>query len=167
MQITIEKTTGGYRLESMLHLATPLPELFLFFADAGNLEELTPPWLNFTIETPAPIEMQAGALIDYRLKVRGLPLRWQTEITAWEPPYRFQDEQKKGPYRLWRHEHLFRETAAGTMALDIVDYALPGGALATPVHALVVGPDVRKIFEYRQQRLLQRFGQAKLEAHVA
>src|SRR5579871_5848818 len=87
-------------------LPRPLEEVFPFFADAGNLPILTPPWLHFHILTTRPIEMRRGALIDYRLRIHGLPIRWQSEIVEWDPPHRFVDEQRRGPYRLWHHEHV-------------------------------------------------------------
>ena len=119
--------THEFRCE--LWLPRPLGEVFSFFADAGNLELLTPPQLNFHILTPRPLEMRVGLLIDYRLRERGIPLRWRSEITAWEPPHRFVDEERRGPYRLWQHEHLFEERDGGTVAIDRVRYAVPGGAL--------------------------------------
>ena len=140
--------TNEFRCE--LWLPRPLGEVFSFFADAGNLELLTPPQLNFNILTPRPLEMRVGLLIDYRLGVRGIPLRWQSEITAWEPPHRFVDEQRRGPYRLWRHEHLFEERDGGTVAIDRVRYAVPGGAL---INWLLVRHDVARIFAYRTEKL--------------
>jgi ligand-binding SRPBCC domain-containing protein len=94
----------GNRLTTEIRLPTPLVDVFEFFSDAYNLEEITPPWLHFSVQTPAPIEMKRGALIDYRLRLHGIPIHWRTEITAWEPPFRFVDEQLRGPYRYWRHE---------------------------------------------------------------
>jgi ligand-binding SRPBCC domain-containing protein len=136
----------------------PRSEVFAFFTDAANLQELTPPFLNFEILTPRPIEMHPGALIDYRLRLWGIPLRWRTEITAWEPPRRFVDEQTRGPYRLWIHEHTFEEDGDGTLCGDFVRYAVPFGALA---NWLVVARDVRKIFAYREKRLREIFGDTK------
>jgi ligand-binding SRPBCC domain-containing protein len=130
-------------------------EVFAFFADAGNLQELTPPWLRFEILTPRPIEMGPGTLIDYRLHLRFIPVRWRTRITVWEPPHRFLDEQLRGPYRLWLHEHTFEEDGDGTLCGDFVRYAVPFGALA---NRLVVARDVRKIFAYRERRLREIFG---------
>lgn len=136
-------------------------ELFAFFSDAGNLEELTPPWLRFEVLSP-PVDMREGTRIDYRLKLRGLPVRWTSEITVWQPPERFVDEQVRGPYRRWRHEHRFEERGEGTTVVDHVRYAVPGGPLLErPVQHFLVGPDVERIFDYRQRRLEELFGQAR------
>ncbi|MBX9678647.1 MAG: SRPBCC family protein [Gemmataceae bacterium] len=134
-------------------LPRPIDEVFPFFADAGNLDAITPPWLHFHIVTPRPIDMKAGALIDYKLRVRGIPITWRTEITHWEPPYRFVDRQLKGPYRQWIHEHTFEEKDGGTIIRDKIDYAAPGWLLEPIIHGLFVGPDVRKIFAYRQEKI--------------
>lgn len=145
-----------WELRASLRLPRPRPEVFAFFADAGNLEALTPPWLGFHILTPQPIEMRPGALIEYRLRVHGFPVRWQTEITAWEPPGRFVDEQRRGPYRQWIHEHTFEEAPGGnTIVRDRVRYRVPFGRLA---NWLVVERDARTIFAYRTQALLRKFG---------
>jgi ligand-binding SRPBCC domain-containing protein len=144
-------------LEREQLLARPLAEVFPFFADARNLQRLTPPLLDFQILTPVPTEMRPGALIDYRLRVHGVPLRWRTEITAWEPPHRFEDTQRRGPYRLWVHEHTFEEREGRTLAKDRVRYAIAGGEL---VHRLLVAPDLKRIFDYRAARLAELFGVA-------
>ncbi len=128
----------------------PIVKVFAFFADAQNLETLTPPWLRFEIETPCPIEMRRGALIRYRLRLHGIPLRWLTGITAWEPPHRFVDEQIRGPYRFWRHEHTFHGREGGTLVRDRVEYGVAGGRL---VQKFLVSRDLRRIFEYRRRRL--------------
>ena len=125
-------------------------ELFRFFSDAHNLAKITPPWLNFQMLTPAPIEMQVGTLIDYRLKLRGIPLRWQSEITVWNPPYLFVDEQRRGPYRRWIHRHTFVPVPDGTLIKDEVEYAVLGGSL---VQKFFVAPDIEKIFAYRSTKL--------------
>jgi ligand-binding SRPBCC domain-containing protein len=128
-----------------------MEETFSFFADAVNLESITPPWLSFTVLglTPAgPIAK--GTLIDYRLRIRGAPVLWQSEITAWEPPLRFVDEQRRGPYRSWRHEHSFESLGVSTLVRDSVTYETPGGRL---VDRFLVRPDLERIFLYRQQRL--------------
>ncbi|MDB6151038.1 MAG: cyclase/dehydrase [Chthoniobacter sp.] len=139
-------------------LPIPRDELFSFFADAANLEALTPPWLKFSIITPVPIAMRPGALIDYRLRVRGVPLRWRTEITAWEPPVRFVDEQIRGPFRRWIHEHRFEPRDGGTLAVDRLRYAVPGGAL---INWLIVRHDVARIFAFRTAKLRERFAAAR------
>lgn len=143
-----------YRLDTELWLPKPRLEVFPFFADAANLQRITPNWLSFEILTPKPIPMHVGAKIDYRLRVRGLPIRWQSEITAWEPPYRFIDEQRRGPYRIWKHEHRFEEKDGGTLCTDHIQYAVWGGAL---VNRLFVRRDVARIFEFRQVALKQIF----------
>jgi ligand-binding SRPBCC domain-containing protein len=137
-------------LETELWLPRPREEVFAFFADAVNLELITPPWLRFQILSPLPIAMRQGALIDYRLRLRGVPLGWQTQISVWEPPLRFVDAQLRGPYRRWVHEHLFEESDGGTLCRDRVEYAVPGGWL---VERLLVRPDLDRIFAYRRERL--------------
>ncbi|MFN8548538.1 MAG: SRPBCC family protein [Candidatus Eisenbacteria bacterium] len=132
-----------------------LEEVFGFFADAGNLEAITPPWLRFRILTPLPIEMRVGALIDYRLSLHGVPIRWRTEITSWEPPHRFVDEQRRGPYRFWRHEHAFEAEAGVVRVRDRVQYAHLGGPL---LQALLIEPDLRRIFDYRMEVIASRLG---------
>jgi ligand-binding SRPBCC domain-containing protein len=141
---------------SKIWLRRPLEEVFAFFADAGNLQALTPDWLDFSVVTPAPILMRGGTLIDYRLRLRGFPIRWQSEITAWEPPRRFVDEQRRGPYRLWIHEHCFEARDGGTLVSDFVRYAAPGGWL---VEWLFVRQDLERIFQFRRERLLTLFDQ--------
>lgn len=148
---------GAYRLTTELVVPRERGEVFDFFGDALNLESITPPWLHFHVLTPRPIAMHAGALIDYRLRLHGVPLRWRTKITAWEPCERFVDEQLVGPYRFWRHEHTFTEVAGGTLVRDQVDYAVPGGAF---LHWLLVRRDVAKIFAYRRQVLQHHFARA-------
>jgi ligand-binding SRPBCC domain-containing protein len=106
-----------------------------------------------------PPEMGAGTVIDYRLRLHGIPLRWRSEITVWEPPRRFVDVQRRGPYRLWEHEHLFLPKDGGTLVQDRVRYAVPGGSLLAPlVDRLLVRPDLERIFAYRRQRLKEIFG---------
>lgn len=145
---------AAFTLTSEQWLPRPLPEVFAFFADAGNLDALTPDWLRFEILTPRPIGMKVGALIDYRLRLRGLPIRWQSEISDWSPPHRFVDEQRRGPYRLWHHTHTFAERDGGTVVSDVVRYDVPGGTL---VNTLFVKRDLQKIFAYRQHKLAELF----------
>jgi hypothetical protein len=141
--------------ETSLWLPAPRARVFPFFAEARNLQILTPPWLNFQILTPGEITMRPGALIDYQLRIHGWPVRWRTEITAWEPPFRFEDQQRRGPYRQWIHTHTFTEENGGTRCDDRVVYAVPGGAL---VNRLFVRRDVEKIFAFRAAALQQQFG---------
>lgn len=131
----------------------PLPqaEVFEFFADAANLEALAafPDW------PPLPISMQPGCLIEYSLRLHGIPFQWTTEITQWQPPVRFEDSQRRGPYRLWRHQHIFESRDGGTQMEDRVTYDVPGGRL---IHRLFVRNDLRRIFEYRQVQLPRLLG---------
>jgi ligand-binding SRPBCC domain-containing protein len=143
--------------QTELWLPLPPEKLFPFFADAANLDAITPPWLYFQIVTPPPIVMGEGALIDYRLRVRGVPLRWRTRINVWQPPHRFVDEQLRGPYRRWIHTHTFEPRDGGTLARDEVSYAVPFDRL---FHRWLARPDIEKIFRFRAEALWKRFPQA-------
>ena len=136
----------SYRLSRSLLVPRPIDEVFAFFGNAANLERLTPPFLKFRILTPPPIVMQPGTLIDYRISLHGLPMRWRSEITEWRPPYAFVDEQRRGPYKRWVHRHTFSEEAGGTLVGDDVQYDVMGGAL---VHRMLVQGQLEKIFNYR------------------
>ncbi|MBM3846143.1 MAG: SRPBCC family protein [Verrucomicrobia bacterium] len=140
--------------ECSLWLDRPREEVFDFFADALNLQEITPPWVHFRVLTPPPIQMRVGALIDYRIQVHGVPLRWQTKITQWNPPVSFEDVQLRGPYKLWEHLHTFEEDRGGTLCRDRVRYMPVGGRLT---HWLFVRRDVERIFQHRRRALLKRF----------
>jgi ligand-binding SRPBCC domain-containing protein len=144
----------SHEFKSEIWLPRPVEEVFAFFSDPANLDSITPPWLSFRMVRPRPIEMRVGTLLDYRLRIRGLPVRWRSKITAWEPPHRFVDEQIRGPYRLWIHEHNFEIQNAGTIVRDHVQYAVPFDWL---VHKLMVRPDVERIFAYRTESLRRRF----------
>jgi ligand-binding SRPBCC domain-containing protein len=133
-------------------------DVFPFFADARNLERLTPPALRFVILTPGPIEMRAGTVIDYRISLSGLPMRWRTLIEAFEPEDRFVDVQTRGPYKLWRHLHEFREVPGGTAIADRVEYELPFGVLGNVVHAAIVRRQLDGIFGYRRATIEALFG---------
>lgn len=150
MKVTIGKDGWGYALETSLRVDASIDQVFAVFANAKNLEALTPPTLRFEILTPEPIVMRRGLLLDYRLRLHGIPFHWQSEITAWDPPSRFEDSQRKGPYRWWVHEHTFVSDGDGTLMTDRVRYGVPGGWL---VHALFVARDLRNIFSYRAVRL--------------
>jgi len=148
-------------------LPRPIDEVFAFFSDAGNLETLTPKMLRFRIDTPLPIEMRTGTLIDYSLRIRGVPVKWRTRIALWEPPHRFVDEQLRGPYKLWRHDHTFEEHEGGTICRDQVRYAVPGGPLAPLVNWLIVERDVERIFKYRAAQMRRLFGDAPTDLSPA
>lgn len=140
-----------HRLVSRQLLPLDLETVFAFFADAANLDRLTPPWLHFQILSQLPIVMSTGTRIDYKLKLRGVPLYWQSEITVWNPPYTFQDVQRRGPYLLWEHTHRFEAVRQGaTIVTDEVSYRVPGGSV---INALLVRPDLERIFRYRRERL--------------
>jgi ligand-binding SRPBCC domain-containing protein len=130
---------------------TSIDRTFAFFADASNLERLTPPWLSFRIRTPLPIEMHAGAIIDYRIVLHGWPIPWRTHIDVWEPGVRFVDRQVLGPYRWWHHEHRFEAVPGGTRVIDHVEY-LPR---ARWISGAIVRRDVERIFDYRERRLAE------------
>jgi ligand-binding SRPBCC domain-containing protein len=139
-----------FMFQCELWLPRPIDEVFEFFSNANNLQAITPWWLSFKVLTPGPIKIRAGTHIDYKLRIRGIPVRWQTEITEWTPPYRFVDVQKRGPYRRWVHEHTFTEQNGGTQCRDFVRYAVRGGAL---INRLFVRRDVEKIFNHRQKKM--------------
>jgi len=140
-------------LRCELWVPNPLSEVFEFFSRAENLERITPPWMQFKILTPLPMTMKQGATIAYALRVRGIPMRWLTEIERWNPPFEFVDVQAKGPYKLWRHTHRFSEVRGGTLIEDVVEYALPFGWIGRLVHRLQVRRDLAQIFDYRTQRV--------------
>lgn len=150
-----------YELTTWQWLPRPREEVFAFFSDARNLQRITPAFLNFQVLTRGPIEMRPGALIDYRLSLRGIPLRWQTEITEWQPPLRFADIQRRGPYAEWVHSHTFEEQDEGTLVHDTVRYRLWGPGIVTRlVNRLLVAPDTTRIFAFRHQALEKAFGAA-------
>jgi len=139
---------GHYTLRREQTLNGTPDEVFPFFAEARNLERITPPFLEFRVLHAD--EMRVGALIEYRLKLHGVPIRWLTQIQEWEPGERFVDVQLRGPYALWHHTHTFEETDDGnTLMRDTVRYALPYGPLGTVAHRLFVQRDIERIFDYR------------------
>lgn len=138
-------------LERSQRVEVPPHRAFDFYADAANLEPLTPPWLHFQLLTPTPFELAAGSLLDYRLRLHGVPIRWQTLIETWEPPHYFLDTQARGPYALWHHEHVFEPAGEGaTVIHDRVRYALPLGPLGALAHRFFVRRDLERIFEFRR-----------------
>ena len=144
-------------LERDQWVPTPVEETFALYADAYSLEEITPPWLAFRVTTPRPLEISAGTYIDYRLRLHGVPVRWRSRITDWDPPHGFVDEQVRGPYRSWQHRHGFEPEEGGTRIIDEIRYELPLGAvgrLASPL----VRRDLREIFDYRHEAVAGLLG---------
>lgn len=140
-----------------LEIALPRDEVFAFFASAENLQRITPPNLGFQILTPTPIEMKAGALIDYRISLHGIPMTWRTEITIWNPPFEFVDTQLKGPYKQWIHRHTFVETEHGTtMIQDEVRYRLPFEPFGD-IARFFVEREITNIFDHRQKTVEEVF----------
>ena len=140
-------------------------QVFPFFVDPQKLELLTPPWLSWEIKTPMPIEMRVGALIDYRISLRGIPMKWRSRIARWEPDVAFADEQLIGPYVVWHHTHTFTPQDGGTVLGDDVVMRPKGGPLA-PIVMRFVRSDVERIFAYRAQVMAARFGGSQDEASV-
>lgn len=134
-----------------------LDAVFAFFSRPENLQTITPPWMKMTVLTPSPVPMHVGAIIDYAIKLNGLPLRWTTAISEYEPPHRFVDVQLKGPYSLWHHTHRFEAIEEGTRIIDEVHYLLPFGPLGAFVNSLKVKKDLRTIFDYRTQVIQEQF----------
>ena len=163
VEISWDKSRSAHVLRTSVILPASRVDLFAFFGDAFQLEKITPPWLNFRVLTSAPIDIQPGTLIDYRLRLRGIPIRWRTEISTWDPPHSFTDRQLKGPYYLWEHLHTFEDVDGGTRCNDEVHYQVPGGRI---VNSLLVKHDLKKIFQYRQQAMIEIFGQPLDEPNV-
>jgi len=137
-------------LHTTLELPLPMEDVFPFFAEAGNLQRITPPELGFEILTPQPVAMRRGTLLEYRLSLFGVPFRWRTEIAAWDPPHGFIDVQLSGPYAVWEHTHAFAPTEAGTLIDDQVRYRLPLSPLGDVAYPLV-RRQLARIFAYRQR----------------
>ncbi len=147
-----------HTLEREQFIPRPIDEVFRFFSQAENLEEITPPFLKFRILSVDPPELRRGTLIKYRLAWHGvIPLRWTTEIVRWDPPYSFADNQLSGPYKLWHHEHCFDARGSGTQMHDTVRYALPFGIIGDIAHGVAVRRDVEEIFEFRERRIRELF----------
>lgn len=146
-------------LERRQRVELPLAQVFDFYGDALNLERITPPWLGFEVTTPRPIEMGVGTLIEYRLRLHRVQVRWRTRIEAWEPPHRFVDMQVRGPYSLWEHTHTFEEDGAeATIIRDRVRYSIPFGPLGDLADRLLVRRDLKQIFDYRRDAVARELG---------
>ena len=145
-------------LKTSLTVPQPLGEVFAFFADAGNLERITPPEFGFHIVTPQPIVLKTGALIDYKMSMRGIPVKWRTEITVWNPPFEFEDRQLKGPYNQWIHRHTFTAVEPKkTLIEDEVRYRLPFEPFSDIAH-FFVEKELKYIFDYREKAVEKFFG---------
>jgi ligand-binding SRPBCC domain-containing protein len=144
---------GVHVLRREQRLPAPPEAVFPFFADARNLEAITPPLLRFRLLTPDPIEMGVGTFLQYALQLRGVPVRWDTLIQAWDPPHRFVDVQVRGPYRLWHHTHELEPDGDGTVMRDTVRYAIGLGALGEIARRAVVTRDLDAIFAFREERV--------------
>lgn len=147
-----------YTLAFAQQVPRPLPRVFEFFSRAENLEVLTPPWLNFKILDVKPQPVQQGTLINYSLRVHGIPLRWTSEIVEWEPPHSFIDLQLRGPYKLWRHEHRFKAREGGTLISDTISLTLPLGFLGQLAYRIKVRSDVQEIFAFRESKIRSLLG---------
>ena len=142
-------------LERTQRIELPIEATFELFGDAFNLERITPPWLGFRVVTRQPIEMGEGTLLEYRLRLHGIPVRWHTRISAWDPPRRFIDEQISGPYALWHHTHAFEPDGDATLIRDRVRYRIGFGPLGAAALRLFVRRDVERIFDYRGEAMLK------------
>jgi len=147
-----------HTLEREQRVPRPIGEVFAYFARPENLERITPPWMRMQFLTPPPAPMHIGSAIDYVVRVHGLPLRWTTLITEYDPPHRFVDVQLRGPYAFWHHTHTFETAGADTIIRDAVRYALPFGPLGAIAHALLVRRDLHAIFGHRTEMIRATFG---------
>jgi ligand-binding SRPBCC domain-containing protein len=162
----LKNLAGDQVLQRQQRIARPLAEVFEFFADAANLEAITPQWLNFKIRTPLPIEMRSGTLIEYQIRLCGVPIRWRTVIEDWDPPQRFVDRQLSGPYALWHHTHEFVEVDGGVLMTDQVRYRVPYGPIGSLARLLFVRRWLDQIFDYRRQRIDELLPPAVHPTHV-
>jgi ligand-binding SRPBCC domain-containing protein len=153
-----------YTLRQEQWIPRPICEVFAFFADIHNLEAITPPWLGFKILSTTSGSAAEGTEIRYRLRLHGVPIYWRTEIRRLDPPHRFIDVQRSGPYKLWHHTHTFEPHGDRTKMIDVVRYRLPFGVLGRIVHALKVRQDVRQIFQYRHQCIDEFFSRGPLRS---
>jgi ligand-binding SRPBCC domain-containing protein len=146
-------------IELEQRLPQPPEEVFPFFAEAGNLERLTPEWLHFRVLSQSAGAIGPGTLIRYRLRLHGIPIRWLTRIEEWRPGERFVDLQLRGPYRYWHHTHEFQPDGdGGSLMRDSVRYAMRAGRLGELAQRRLVAGDLERIFEYRRSRVADNFG---------
>ena len=147
-----------YELTDHFVVKSTLADTWAFFGDAMNLPKITPPWMGFHVLTPAPIDMHTGTLIDYKVKVMGLPVKWRTRIIDWSPPRQFIDLQLRGPYTLWHHQHTFEQVDDGTACTDRVTYKVPAGGIGRLMNRFLIRKQLKEIFEYRSKIIDQTFG---------
>jgi len=151
--------TTPYKISYNQLVPRPLEEVFAFFSRAENLEAITPEWLKFRVVSVMPEPVQKGTLIEYRLKLHGIPLHWTSQIVEWNPPHKFVDLQLQGPYKLWRHTHVFTAEGGNTRIHDEVLYSLPLGVLGRMAHTMLVSGDIKRIFTFRASAVRAHFGQ--------
>ena len=144
-------------LKKEIIIHKPLSEVFEFFSKAENLNLITPPYLNFRIITPLPVEMKTGAIINYMIKLKGIQMRWTSKITEWNPPYKFTDTQIRGPYKVWVHEHYFADQDGKTIVTDKVTYKSRGFIFEPVIEKLFVSNNLKHIFDYREKKLKEIF----------
>ncbi len=145
-------------LEFKTKLYRPIEDVFEFFSNAENLNQVTPPDLHFSFLTPLPIKTHVGTLIDYRIKLMGIPFFWRTLISDWEPPYRFVDQQIRGPYVLWHHEHTFEDKGDYILMTDRVNYLSPGWIFEPLIDKLFIRQQLNSVWAYREKRFTELFG---------
>jgi ligand-binding SRPBCC domain-containing protein len=146
-----------HSFESEVFINQPIKTVFDFFCKAENLDKITPKWLKFEIITKLPININEGTFIDYKIKFRGIPIKWKSEITQWNPPHSFQDIQRNGPYKTWEHLHIFKEDNGGTLVKDKVVYKSKGWFLEPIINKFFVKRDIQRIFDFRIQVLKDIF----------
>jgi ligand-binding SRPBCC domain-containing protein len=154
MSIIQFRFENEFRLSAEMVIPNTRDQLFPYFSTAHNLEEITPSFLKFKVLSSEDLAMEAGTVIDYSLRLHGVPLRWKSLISHWDPPYRFVDEQLRGPYRYWIHEHIFEEQGSSVLVKDLVRYQVYGGKL---FHDAFVKRDLMRIFQFRQEKLAAVF----------
>lgn len=159
-QVPEHPPASCFLLSRQQWLPQPIEKVFAFFANAANLERITPPWLRFQIVSPQPIYMGAGTEIEYRVRWRGVPMLWHSKILEWQPPVRFVDLQLRGPYAYWHHTHVFETVESGTRIRDLVRYQLPFGALGAAAHSLTVRRDLQSVFDFRERSIDRLFAEA-------
>lgn len=147
-----------YQLTDSFEVHADPQRTWAFFSDAMNLPRITPPWLDFTVSTRAPIVLQQDSLIDYVIRWAGLPMRWRTRIIDWSPPRQFIDLQIRGPYTLWHHQHTFTPIDGGTLCTDRVIYKVPMGPLGRVAHALMIRRQLLGIFRFRREVIGKELG---------